>query len=570
VAEAIQAVERVFGEEFWGRGRLLLMSMNSTVSFTSHCQKTRDRLTHSKAMKQSALTRHPILQTALLVVTWVCFTSVIRGAEIPPSPLFPGITPVCPCESLTTFSLPNTTIESAVVDASNNMCRVTAIVTHPPAGDRVTVWVGLPLTNWNGRFQGTGGGGFLGGHPNSLRGSVARGFSAGATDTGHEGGSGSFALDARGRQDWQAIINNAYLGIHEMTVVGKALTKAFYGRAPRYSYFVGGSTGGRQGLMEAQRYPDDYDGILSACPAINWHRFVPASLWPEVVMLSMSNFVSKAKLEAATAAAVKACDPADGVTDGVIDDPLRCDFDPKELVGTKVGDEIFTEADAEVIRKSWQGPRGRDGRFLWYGLERGADMSAYVGTSGSPLRGKPFSIALEYWVYYLAQDAKWDWKTLTPAGFEQLWTKSVEQFGAVIGTDDPDLSRFRDRGGKVIIYHGMADQLIPAAGTIDYYKRIQAQMGGAKKTARFARLFLVPGVDHGFRGAGASPTGLNEAIVRWVEEGKAPEMLLAEKRDSSRKVIRTRPLLPFPQVARYKGRGSTDDAANFVGRTPKD
>src|SRR5262249_1691042 len=156
---------------------------------------------------------------------------------------------------------PNTTIESAVIDVSNRMCRVTALVTHPPAEDSVRVWIGLPLTNWNGRFQGTGGGGFLGGPFNSLRGPVARGFSAGAQDTGHEGGSGRFAIDADGRQDWQAIIDNAYLGIHEMTVVGKAVTEAFYGRAPRYSYFVGGSTGGRQGLMEAQRFPNDYDGI---------------------------------------------------------------------------------------------------------------------------------------------------------------------------------------------------------------------------------------------------------------------------------------------------------------------
>ncbi len=172
------------------------------------------------------------------------------------------------------------------------------------------------------------------------------GFSAGATDTGHEGGSGKFALDANGRQDWQAIIDNAYLGIHEMTVVGKALTQAFYGKAPRYSYFVGGSTGGRQGLMEAQRFPDDYDGIVSACPAINWHRFVSASLWPQVVMLSTTNFVSKAKLDAVTAAAIAACDADDAVKDGVIDDPFRCAYDPKVLIGTKVGDDTFTAAEA--------------------------------------------------------------------------------------------------------------------------------------------------------------------------------------------------------------------------------
>jgi pimeloyl-ACP methyl ester carboxylesterase len=491
-----------------------------------------------------------------------------RAAERLPTPLFPGITPACSCESLTNVSLPNTTIASATVDATNRMCQVTAIVTHPPAGDRVTIWIGLPLTNWNGRFQGTGGGGFLGGHPASLRGPVARGFSAGATDTGHEGGNGNFALDADGRQNWQAIIDNAYLGIHEMTVVGKALTKAFYGHAPRYSYFVGGSTGGRQGLMEAQRFPDDYDGIISACPAINWHRFVSASLWPEVVMLSMSNFVSKAKLDAATAAAIAACDKDDGVKDGVIDDPFHCAYDPKALVGAKVGNETFTAADAEVVRKIWQGPRSHDGTFMWYGLERGADLSAYAGTDGTPLKGKPFSISMDYWLYYLAKDPKWDWTTLTYAGFEQLWKQSVEEYGLVLGTDDPDLARFRDHGGKLIIYHGLTDQLIPAAGTIEYYKRVQHRLG-EKKTAEFARLFLVPGVDHGFRGEGATPTGVNEAILNWVEERKAPDKFIGEKRDQSGKVIRTRPLFPFPEVARYKGSGNVDEAASFVSKRPR-
>lgn len=509
--------------------------------------------------------------TAAFLVAAFLGAAVLRAAEASPKPLFPGIKPVCPCEELTKVSLPNTTIDSAKFD-SNGWCRVNATVTHPPMGDRIKVWIGLPVTNWNGRFQGNGGGGFSGGSAGSLNGPARRGFATAATDTGHTGGSGSFALDADGRQDWQAIINNAYLGIHEMTVVGKALTKAYYGKAPRYSYFVGGSMGGRQGLMEAQRYPDDYDGIISACPAINFHRFVPASLWSQVVMQTTTNFVSKAKLDAATAAAVKACDAADGVTDGVIDDPFRCDWDPKALVGTKVGDSTFTEADAEVIRQTWKGPRAADGSFLWHGLERGADMTAFVGTvadeKGGPLKGRPFSIALDYFKYFLAQDGKWDWTTMTPASFEIIWKKSVEQFGAVYGTDDPDLTRFRDRGGKVIIYHGLTDQLIPAAGAIDYYRRVQQTMGGAKRTAQFARLFIAPGVDHGFRGAGATPVGLNEAVLRWVEEGKAPDKLMAEKRDSSGKVIRTRPLFPWPLVAKYKGTGSTDDAANFVAKAP--
>ncbi len=499
-------------------------------------------------MKANTVNHSRMIGTFLIMTLFGAF-AFVRAAEIPPKPLFPGITPVCPCEDLAKVSLPDTTIDSAKLD-SNGWCRVAATVTHPPAGDRVKVFIGLPVTNWNGRFQGNGGGGFSGGSAGSLRGPVARGFTAGATDTGHEGGSGSFALDANGRLNWQSIRDNAHLGIHDMTVLGKALTKAFFGQAPRYSYFVGGSTGGRQGLMEAQRYPDDYDGILSACPAINWHRFLPADLWPQVVMVAAGNFVPKAKLDAATAAAVAACDAADNVKDGVIDDPLRCAYDPKALVGTRVGDDTFTESDADVIRKIWEGPRGQDGRFLWYGLERGADLSALAGTTGSPLKGKPFSIPLEWFQYFLLQNPKWDWTTLTPAGFELLWTQSVEQYGDVIGTDNPDLTRFRDRGGKVIIYHGLADQLIPAAGTIDYYKRVQQQMGGPSKTSQFAQLFLAPGVDHGFRGAGPTPIGLMEAIVRWVEEGKAPEKLMAERRDSSGKVIQTRSLFPFPQNAK--------------------
>ena len=490
-------------------------------------------------------------------------------AETAPKPVFADANPVCSCESLAKLELPNTTIEAAGIDPTNGWCRVTAIVTHPPSGDRVTVWIGLPVTNWNGRFRGNGGGGYLGGHPNTLRGPVALGYAAAATDTGHEGGSGKFALDENGRLNWQAIRDNAHLGIHDMTVVGKALTKAFYGKAPRYSYFVGGSTGGRQGLMEAQRYPEDYDGILSGCPAINWHKFIPAILWPQMVMANAKNFVSKAKLDAATAAAIAACDTDDEVKDGVIDDPWRCAYDPKALVGTKVGDDTFTEADAGVVRKIWDGPRGQDGSLLWYGMERGADLSALAGTRGSPLTGRPFSIPLEWFQYFLLQDPKWDWTTLTPAGFELLWRQSVEQYGDVIGTDNPDLTRFRDRGGKVIIFHGLTDQLIPAAGTIEYYKRVQERMGGEKETARFARLFLVPGVDHGFRGPGATPTGQIEALVRWVEEGRAPDKLMAEHRDSSRKVIRTRPLFPYPQIARYKGGGSTDDADNFVARKPQ-
>src|SRR2546426_3960881 len=251
----------------------------------------------------NALNRPSRINRILLVTALFGAIPFVRAAEAPPKPIFPDAAPVCPCESLAKVSLPNTTIDSATIDPSDGSCRVTALVTHPPTGDRVKVFIGLPTTNWNGRFRGNGGGGFSGGSAGSLRGPVAQGYASGATDTGHEGGSGSFALDANGRLNWQSIVDNAYLGIHDMTVVGKALTQAFYGKAPRYSYFVGSSTGGRQGLMEAQRYPNDYDGILSACPPIHWHRFLPADLWPHVAMGAAQNFLPQSKLDAPTAAA---------------------------------------------------------------------------------------------------------------------------------------------------------------------------------------------------------------------------------------------------------------------------
>jgi feruloyl esterase len=484
----------------------------------------------------------------------------------PPKPLIANATPVRSCESLASVALPNTTIESATVDANNTaVCRVVAITTHPPAGDKVRIWIAIPTVNWNGRFLGTGGGGFAGGNQGSLTQPAALGFAAGATDTGHEGGNASFALDANGRLNWQAIRNFAHVGIHEMTVTGKALTEAMYGVAPRYSYFNGCSTGGRQGLMEAQRYPQDYHGIASAAPAINWTNLLMQSLWGSMLMNAASNPIAPCKLTAVTTAAVAACDGADGVTDGVIDDPNRCTYDPKALIGTSAGEcGPITETDADIIRKIWQGPAREDGSWLWHGHARGADLIATSASRGTPLKPQVFGFANDWLRYYLTQNAQFDWTTVTPAGFQLLWDQSGEQYRTVIGTDNPDLTAFRDRGGKTIIWHGWADQLIPAAGSIDYYQRVQGRMGGPKKTAEFARFFLAPGVSHCAGGPGPQPTGVLDALLAWVEDGKAPETLTATRRDQAGAVTRSRPLCQYPLVAKYRGSGSTDDAANFV------
>lgn len=486
-----------------------------------------------------------------------------------PKPAVLNARPVRSCESLAALALPNTTVESAAVDpADPGICRVTAITTHPPAGDKVRIWIGIPAANWNGRFLGIGGGGFAGGSAAGINPPLALGYASGSTDTGHEGGSGSFALDANGRLNWQLIRDNAHVGIHEMTVTGKALVQAMYGVAPQYSYFNGCSTGGRQGLMEAQRYPEDYNGIVSGAPAINWTRFIPQELWGAVLMNAAGNPLPACKLAAATAAAIAACDAIDGVQDGVIEDPQRCHYDPKALIGASAGDcGVFSEADVDLIRKFWEGPRRGDGSFLWYGMARGADLNALYGSRGTPLKPQAFGISLDWFRYFLAQNPQLDWTGITPAAYENFWDQSVEQFSAVIGTGNPDLTAFRAHGGKAILWHGWADQLITPEGTIDYYKRVQQQMGGAKKTAEFARLFLAPGVGHCAGGAGPAPYGQLDTLRAWVEEGKAPETLTAARRDQSGAITRSRPLCPFPLVARYKGTGSTGDAANFACST---
>jgi feruloyl esterase len=504
----------------------------------------------------------PILLVALVAVLLHAQGSG-RGAppppEIRPGNLLPNPVPTRTCESLATVALPNTTIDSAALDPADGSCRITATVTHPPTGDQVKIWIGIPMKDWNGRFEGTGGGGFSGGSAMGIRQPLTLGYAAGATDTGHTGGSGSFVLDGTGHLNWQFLRDNAYLGIHEMTVTGKALTQALYSTQPRESYFMGCSTGGRQALSEVQRYPDDYNGVVAGAPATNWTKLHIEQMWGNLNMQLAGNFVPQCKLDAATNAAIAACDMIDGVQDGVIEDPLRCNFDPKVLIGTSAGDcGTFTESDVAIIRAIWDGPKRRDGSFLWYGLTRGA---SFAGLSAP---NAPNPITLEWWRYFLNQNPQWDWHTLTRESYENYWEQSTEEFTAVLSTDNPDLTAFRDRGGKLILWHGLADQLIYPQGTMDYYKRVEQQMGGADKTSAFARLFLAPGVAHCGGGAGPQPGGQLDAMVHWVEDSKAPETLQATKRDQTGKPTRTRPMCQYPLVAKYKGSGSTDAASNFT------
>ena len=465
--------------------------------------------------------------------------------DVSVKPLYGEITPVCDCHALTKVSFPNARIESAVVNEQEGSCRVTVIVNHPPAKDSVKVWIGLPIKHWNGRFEGTGGGGFLGGAAFSLGYPMTQGFAVGATNTGHDGGSGSFALDSNRQLQWQLIRDNAYLGIHDMTLVGKALVQSFYGKPARYAYFVGGSTGGRQGLSEAQRYPDDYDGILSLCPATNWTRLLAADLWPQVVMHELNDYLPTQKFIAFNKALLEAVDGKDGMVDSVIEDPIHLQFDPKVFVGMKMGNSLFTEADAEVIKRIWGGAKTIDGKFLWYGTTPGTNLIDLAGTKGDPPTGNPFGISSEWVRYFLLSNPGWKGVPLTHEEFQLLCEQSLEQYSEVFATDNPDLTRFRDHGGKLIIVHGLSDNLIAPQGSINYYERVQGRMGGQAETAKFALLFLFPGLDHGFNGYGAKPTNHFDVLIHWVEEGKVPDKINAEVRDKSNNLVRSRSFAPY-------------------------
>jgi hypothetical protein len=440
------------------------------------------------------------------------------------------------------------------------------------AGNVATVSVWLPVA-WNGRFQGVGGGGYSCTVGFSALTAAARGgYATATTDCAHTGSAldGGFALTPDGELDRPLIRRFASTGVHGMTAVGKTLTAAFYRRPPAYSYFNGCSTGGRQGLMEAQRYPADYDGVLAGAPAINWTRFIPAELWPQLVMKESGDVLPPCKLAAFTQAAVAACDARDGVTDGVIGDPMRCRWNPAALVGTATACGTITAGDAAVVAAIWRGPVTRSGHPLWFGLTRGTDFSGLARTAtvdGATVQ-LPFPIPVAWLGTWLRRDPAWDWTTLTRAEFERLFRQSVRELSGVIATDDPDLSAFARHGGKVLIWHGLSDSLIFPQGTVHYYERVQAATGGPARTASFARLFLAPGAEHCRQGAGPAPTDPLAALVAWVERGRAPATLRADLVDpATGAVTRSRILCPYPAQARWTGRGSPDDARTFTCTT---
>jgi feruloyl esterase len=504
------------------------------------------------------------------------------------------------CADLAKLSLPRTTITSATVlpagpfanasvgdplaaqgttsplpTCSSNIaspqlptfCRVTGAIATPDAAEPISIEIWLPLDHWNGKFEAVGNHGFAGEIGYADMGpELVKGYAVATTDTGHAGAAATAWM-----QNHQQIVNYGSLGVHEMTIKSKAIVKAFYGKAPKYSYFNGCSTGGKEGLMEAQRYPADYDGINVGGSAnfAQIHNRVEYVWNGQVTFGNAATPITAATAALVNAAAVAACDGLDGVVDGVIDDPLICSFKPASLV-CKPGQDpgtCLTAAQAEAVEKVYDGPRNpRTNEEIYPGLARGTERGWGSGTTGPGV-----STADTFFKFMVYNDPNWNFETFQ---FDHDLIAADAKFSPLIDAIDPDLSAFRRHGGKILQSHLWSSVVHPAARSIEYYEQVVTLMNHGEKhldsrdfdeTQEFYRLFMAPG------GAGSKGPGSFDSLPyleRWVEQGIAPDSIIASHVTGS-VVDRTRPLCAYPAVEAYKGSGSIDDAENFTCREPR-
>ena len=454
----------------------------------------------------------------------------------------------------------------------------------------INIRVGLPLNSmdggtggvqgaWNGRTQGIGGGGCAGvtltPTNNPLAAQVNAGYVGSGTDAGHTGGDCEPGVNPDGTYNLQFINDFIRNGIKEQVLFSKSVAAHYYAQKPSYNYWNGCSTGGRQGYLLAQELPGELDGILANAPAIYWTRFQTAQMWGQIAMKDIAGgAISEAKQDQVTASAVAACDAADGVVDGVIDDPRSCKFSAHANVCGVPGapaSNCLTLQEADAIDKIWDGPRNADGNRIWFGMDRGTKMG------GSCIPPLGFCLSLNGLFPFILgptqfhwneHDRNFDWKTVTQAGYPQVAEDGSRNIADVTDTFG-NLDAYRRSGGKLLTFVGGNDQLIYPRGVINYYRLQASRVGHGddadfERLQKFYRLFRAPGVGHCGGGSGPQPQGLFDALVNWVENGKAPETILATiTAGTPPAVTRSRPLCPYPQTAIYNGSGSTDDAANF-------
>jgi feruloyl esterase len=487
------------------------------------------------------------------------------------------------CSALADRALPNTTITGAqpvttgsftpqgATNPQSNLppfCRVTGVIA-PTSESQILFEVWMPLENWNGKFSGVGNGGWAGTFSYvPLADQLRRGYATSSTNTGHEAAPGinaaRFAFEKPER-----LIDFAYRSQHETALIAKALVEAFYGKPPERSYFIGCSSGGYQGLMEAQRFPADYDGILAGMPANNWTRLMAGDF--DGVLAAFKGSVNNLPLPALGLlhrGVLAACDRIDGVMDGVLEDPRQCTFDPAALACTASQDPAtcLQPAQVEAARRIYRGLKDpKTGAQLYPGLAPGSEP---FWPHRDP--ANPFAIPIAHYKWLVFADPEWDWKTFDfedPVDY-QAFLNAEAKFAPILNATNPNLEAFRKRGGRLLHYHGWNDQLIAPQNSIDYYESVKAHFGSADDVNSFYRLFMAPGMAHCGGGTGPNTFDIQAVLEQWVERGVAPDQIVATRLTNG-VVDRLRPLCVYPKTAVYVGKGDTNDAANFVCREPK-
>lgn len=469
------------------------------------------------------------------------------------------------------WTSPTSSFGTATI-SSPSFCRVVGVIA-PTSDSVINFELWMPTgTAYNGRFQGVGNGALGGGiaYP-AMYTALAAGYATASTDTGHIGSSSdaSYAFTPDKVYHPQKIIDWGYRSIHLMTVASKSLVNQYYGSGPTRSYFTGCSGGGQQAISEAQRYPDDYDGIVAGAPSNYFTHLDAGQIFRAQTNLgSTAGFVDKAQLTMLNAAVLAACDGIDGVVDGIISDPRRCNFDPTALLCTgAASDSCLTAAQVATVKTLYAGPKNPvTGAQVFPAYSYGSETAPPQGWSqfvGAGNFGKAVNpIANSFFSYMVYQNPTWDYTTFD---FNTGMAYADTQVGAMVNSINPDLSLFKAGGHKLIHYHGFADPNIPTQNSINYYESVAAFSSAPLSTLQgYYRLFLVPGMGHCNGGNGTDTFDALGALVDWVEQGRAPDTILASHIDSTSKATTiTRPLCPYPQEATYRGSGSIYDATNF-------
>jgi feruloyl esterase len=499
-----------------------------------------------------------------------------------------------PAGSFTPPTLPGATTAPTPITGLPAFCRV-QITSRPTSDSEIEIEVWLP-TDWNGKYLQVGNGGFAGNLPYSaLANGILRGYAAAGTNDGHVDAVNTDASWALGHP--QKIIDFGYRSLKETTDKAKTVIKAYAGTAPQYSYFAGCSDGGREALMESQRYPEDFDGIVVGDPANNWIPLLAQHVWDmQALLASTGSYIPLGTLTTITNAALAACDAEDGVADGVIGKPRQCHFNPNELLCTAgENTDCLTPPQLAAVKRIYAGPHNSEGQSVNPGFLPGAE--AYAGGWSTWITGPgpdvstltqslQYGFGSNFFKYMVFDDPDWDLKTLNyDADLATAYSKPVDgqALEDVLSSVNPDLRPFSGHNGKIIQYHGTTDAAIPPGDSIEYRRSLLSFFGvhdqrdPANTVGNFYRLFLVPGMQHCSGGPGANDFGQGapladpdhdviKALEAWVEQGQAPDRIIATKYtsdDPEQPALFTRPLCPYPALATWNGTGDSSDAANW-------